>query len=345
MNDDSPGEQYRPSSVILVVNPMPRLYIESLASTLLERGNVRVLTFYRSPLFDDALRERLTALGAELTQFTFVGLFDEFVQLRKAAALLKAWLRRPRTTVFHCQPNHFLTNYATFGLSARQKVSVNLMPDGVANFYETNTAPYERAMRIKQLIAPLAGLSFTPYSGDYLALATGGYGEYWYFGDPGLMDSHLRVREFPAPARPASAQAHIDTRTLFLGQPTSGTDLFDDTYHELLSRIIKRYPGAVYKPHPAERFDDARRSFLTSLGFAILETDLPAEWIAADFTRVIGVVSSVLFNVRLLGWSDNVLCIPDTTLLMRLTGRNEAEIATILDGAYRLGINPVPMWR
>lgn len=338
--NDAPSHARRSSSIIIAVNPMPRLYIESLASTLLEHGSVKVLTFYRSTLFDAALVERLTRLGAELIQFTFTGRIDEFVKLRKAASLLRGWLKEPDVEVFHCQPNHFLTNYVTFGRPSRQGIRVNLIPDGVANFYETKTAPYERSMRAKKLIAPLAGLTFTPYSGDYLALDAGGYGKYWYFGNPGLMAARMTVQEFPAPTR---SPEQIDARTLILGQPSSGTEDFEARYQELLTRIAALYPGAVYKPHPAERLDDSRSALLSLLGFSVVDTDLPAERLAATFSRVVGVASSVLFNVRLLGWNEDVVCVSDIALLMTLTARNETEISTILDSAHRLGIKSLDL--
>lgn len=326
------------TAIIVAVNPMPRIYIRTLVESLqVTHEQIKILTFYRTTLFDRALENDLVLAGAAVHQYAFDGRVDEFRQLRRATKLLKSWQVGEGTDVFHCQPNHFLTNYLTFGLPIRRGASVHLIPDGVANFYDTGTAPYEKAMQRKKLIAPLIGLSFHPYQGNYLALGTANYESYWYFGEPGIMATHLPLHEFPAPAPPSNLDA--PRGALFLGHPGSGAPEFDDQYDAVLRAAARLVEAPVYKPHPAETIDGTRRARLHMLGYSIIETDAPAEVLAARYETVMGVASSVLFNVRMLGWCDRVLCLEDPLALSLLLGRNEREVEQILSAARSAGIH------
>ena len=326
----------RRTAVIVAVNPMPRLYIEGLARQLGVSHDVKVLTFYRSNLFDVALAARLVAAGVELHQFQYRGRLDEFLQLRRSGTLLRQWISSGDVDAFHCQPNHFLTNFLSFRCALDSRVGVHLIPDGVANFYLTKTGPYRRSMRAKALIGPLVGLPFRPYDGNYLALGLAPYDSYWYFSNSGTMSHYLPVVEFPAPERPACDDRL--SNVLFLGQPPSGHPEFGALYQSILNRVLLRSANAHYKPHPAEHLDAKRRESLESSGFTILETDQPAETLASCYEAVAGIASSVLFNVRLLGWNDVAYYVDDPAQLEILLGRCREEIAEIVSAAAAVGL-------
>ena len=323
-------------AVIVLVNAMPRLYIESLVSQLANSHDVKILTFYRSTLFDAVLSARLIAASVELHQYHFRGRFGEFIKLRRAGKLLRQWMSSPDVDAFHCQPNHFLTNYLTFRCIRKPGIRVHLIPDGVANFYLTKTAPYERSMRVKSLVGPLLGLPFRSYRGNYLALGCASYSSYWYFSNAGMMARHLPLVEFPAPDRPANNRRAA--ALLFLGQPTSGQPEFDSAYQSVLERVLMRSSRAYYKPHPAERMSSSRRKSLEDAGFTIVDTKESAENLASGYEVIAGIASSVLFNVRLLGWNDTVLGVDSPTQLEVLLGRERGEISEITSAAAAVGI-------
>lgn len=231
-----------------------------------------------------------------------------------------------------------MTNYPTFARA--DDTIVNLLPDGVANFYLTDARPYERSMWIKAALGPLLGLPFRPYRGTYLALETASYHSYWYFRNPGIMGNYLPLREFQSPAPPAS-RATLDG-VLFLGQPDSGDPGFADAYDRVLRQVADRWDDVYYKPHPAEGADVASlREKEAVFGFKSLKTERAAELVAADYMAVVGVASSVLFNVSMLGWNSSIFAVQDKSLLPVLLGRTLREIEEIIDAETEAHIQPI----
>lgn len=334
-------------AVIIAVNPMPRLYIESLVRELVDSHEVKVLSFYRTPLLSPALISACERHGADVVQVTFRGRVDYLRQARAAGRALRGWFRTaPRVDVFHCQPNHLMTNYPTFAAKRRWpgKIHVHLIPDGLANFYLTSTGPYERSMRVKAVLGKALGLSFTPYRQNYLALGVAHYEDYWYVGNPGLMGEYLPLREFQLQAQRAVAP-HVDrqARSLFVGQPPSRHPEFKSTYRSVIASAMSLSPdGLDYKPHPSAGHDEGHLAWLRSVGVRVIhDDDMPAELLAQAYGALMGVASSVTFNVRMLGWSGRVFAVTDLDQLRILTQRSDAELAQIVRAAQFLGINPL----
>lgn len=331
-------------AIIIAVNPMPRLYLTSLIEELRPTHDVQVLTFYRTKLLNTDAVESARSLGANVRQFSFKNYVDQFFQLHKAGHALRGWIKKgDQVDIFICQPDHFLTNYPTFYVAPRDpdRVSIHLIPDGTANFYETSIDPYVSAMKKKRLVGVLLGLPFSPYRDTYLALRTGNYADYWYMTDPGLMGKFMPVRRFPAPPPPANQQ-RTDSDWLFLGQPPLTRD-HRSVYLPVLRQLVSRSKGTVhYKAHPAETLAADWRKDLEDIGLHVLEsTDTSAEELSMRYAHVACISSSAAFNLRMLGWHESLHSVQDVDLLRSLTGRSEAEIDQVVALSKRIGLIPL----
>lgn len=332
------------TAIIIAVNPMPRLYVADLVRELVATHEVKVLTFYRSTLFDPAVVGQCTSLGAEVRQFAFDGRLDELRQMRSAGRLLRQWMRAKEVDVFHCQPNHLLTNYPTFVGRDRSngRVHTHLLPDGLANFYTPLTAPYERQMKQKAVIGRALGIPFRPYRGTYLAAESGAYDDYWFVGNPGVMSKWMATRRFDVPPPPLLEEVRADT-WLFIGQPSSGED-FEAAYAQVLESALQVSGGRIhYKLHPAESGDRVWTDRLTELGFVVRDDTVPAERLALSYGHVVSIASSVVMNLRMLGWLDSTYSVMDVDLLETLTLRSRAELVDVVEAAQGLGVRPLPI--
>lgn len=330
----------RNRAIVIAVNPMPRLYVEALIKELAPTHEVKVLTFYRSPLLSAKLVAKCQQLGAEVNQFSFTTRLTQFTELRRAGRLLRTWLQEDSVDVFHCQPNHLLTNYPTFhsDTGTLGRIRVHLIPDGTANFYHTSAASYRKTMAAKRLVGPMLRLPFHPYRDSYLGLSSAPYTDYWYIRDPGIMRDYMPVREFSGPpARSGTTRAEADW--LFVGQPSTGSAFYDD-YESLLRSVAARCTGRLhYKLHPAESDTTQWRTRLASLGYAVIaDSSASAEEIAQSYGHVAAVASSTLFNLRLMGWHDEVYAVMDVNRLSALTGRSVRELQEVVSAARRMGI-------
>jgi hypothetical protein len=310
------------SHIIVIVNPLPAVYLESLVRFLRERqeGRIRILVVYRRVILSSQLMARLQLLGVEVVQLCFTGRRSHFFALRHGAGLLKEWVHEAeRVSFYHCQPNHLLTNFVTFATD-RATHECHLIPDGMANHYFVATGPHEAAMRRKRLVAPLVGLTFHPFSSSYLALDEAHYDSFLYFGTPGVMPQFMQCHEFPAPHAPKVQ--HRRPEWLFLGQPTP--EKSKSSYVAYLHRALELSAGRlVYKPHPAESLSSL--SWLDELDVRQLTSYEAAEDLSLEYAAVAGIASSAMLNVRILGWAQNVYGVLDPRELSQLIGRSLVE--------------------
>jgi hypothetical protein len=334
----------RNRAIIIIVNGMPRLYVDELIKELHSTHDVHLLTFYQqTELLDDRLVATCVNLGAQVRQFKFRSKVEELAQIILAGRVLRKWIGEAQSVdIFHCQPNHLLTNYPTF--RARQenpdRVRIHLIPDGLANFYLTRSTPYEGTMRQKRIIGRAVGLPFHPYKGSYLALEEADYEDYWHIGNPGIMPHYLPTHRFNVglgQARP-TRRHH---KWIFFGQPSQGRQ-FVSEYEKVLDRVASLSTGGVvYKPHPAEELHGQLKAALTRLDIEVLETSEPAERIALGYEAAAGVASSVLFNLAMMATEMPIYMVKDQTKLGRLTVRAPSELEQILVAADKLGIHDI----
>lgn len=330
--------------MVVATHAATRLYVEGLVAELrTEFDSVEVLTFFNGPLLNDRSIHALTSRGSTVTQYSPRTHPARLRDFRSAFRHMKARMLAADTTdVFMANPNEALTNWLAFFPESRERyrATLHLIPDGAANFYRTSVTEYDKRSLLYRLGCRLAGVPFHANDRTVLALDTVPYRDYWYCGSPGIMADFLPVRRF-AVTRPAPVREKDAERWLFLGQPRMG-DSFDQAYRAILSTVLECAEGRVdYKPHPHEDLGAERVRRLTDAGFTLQLGDASGERLSLSYGAVAGVLSSVLFNVRMLGWQDHAWGVLDHDLLNQVTGRPLAEVTQLAQAARKAGISPL----
>lgn len=330
--------------MVVATHAATRLYIEGLTAELCaEFDTVEVLTFFNGPLLNDRSIDALNRLGAAVTQYSPRTHPARLRDFRSAFRHMRARLLAADTTdVFIANPNEALTNWLAFFPESREKyrVTLHLIPDGAANFYRTSVTEYDKRSPLYRFGCRLAGVPFHANDQTVLALDSVPYRDYWYCGSPGIMADYLPVRKFVV-ACPPPVREKDSERWLFLGQPRMG-DSFDQAYRAILSTVLSCAEGKVdYKPHPHEDLGAERVRMLTDAGFKLQLGDASGERLSLSYGAVAGVLSSVLFNVRMLGWQDQAWGVLDHDLLTQVTGRPLAEVTQLALAARQAGISPL----
>lgn len=324
--------------VVILVNPMPRLYVADLVRYLTSRSTVSVITFYRSRLLGESIVRQCIEAGADVRQYSFSNSASYVAQLVRASREIRQLVEGHAADVFICQPNHLLTNFASFHLAEQYGCRVHLIPDGLANFYQVGLAPYRAKMIAKGALGALISAPYRVYCSNYLGLGDVCYADYWYAGDAGIMGDYLPLKKFEVD-RPLEVHAVEPAEVLFLGQHGAGRQ-FERAYRAVLQEVAEAWPGGVhYKPHPAEAGSGSWRRSIEGVGIEWLDCgDVAAEALALSYPAVAGVASSVLFNLRVFGWHSRVHGVIDADRLAVLLGRSRSETATIAAVSRSIGI-------
>lgn len=332
-------------AVVVATSAMARLYIADLVAELSRRAHeVRVLSYFPGGLFDSAAVVAMTERGAEVRQYDPATNLERLRDRRAAHHLLRKWLQAGPTDLFHVHPNQFLTNWISFDRKRRAALGVrlNLMPDGLANYYVAKMNSYDRPTTNARLSNAMLGIPYHPNTGTVLGLESLDYRSYWYVGSPGVMGDFMPTHAFDVAKPPLAEPLRPDT-WLFLGQPSAG-EQFDHVYRRLLAAVVDKSNGKVhYKPHPFEKLTDDVVTTLEQMGFVLVHSDLPAEQLGLSYGFVSGVLSSALVNLRVLGWHDAVYGVLDADVLAELSARTLEEAMQISSAAARLGIHPIPL--
>lgn len=331
-------------AVVIGTHAVTRLYIEGLVEAISrEYQEVHVVTFFNGPLLDHHSVASLAALGASVRQF---GPRQHATRLRdfgRAHRFLRRLLgSRDQSDVFFANPNEALTNWLAFDPSARERfrVRLHLIPEGASNFYRASMSEYDHSSLLYRAGCWAAGVPFRANRGLVVGADSVPYRDYWYCGSPGVMGDYMPVREFEV-ARPTPLERLDPGRWLFFGQPRMSAE-FDVAYDSVLQSVIHASDGqADYKPHPHERLSADRTAALTDLGFRVRLGDASGERMALSYSAVAGVLSTVLFNLRVLGWHDRTFGVLDISALTQLSGRPASELEQLAQAAACAGILPL----
>ena len=125
---------------------------------------------------------------------------------RASHRLVRSWLEACPSDLFHVHPNQFLTNWISFDSARREALGVrlNLMPDGLANYYVARINDYDRPNAKARVSNALLGIPYHANNGTVLGLETLAYEAFWYVGSPGLMGEYMQTRRFQVPMPPSA---------------------------------------------------------------------------------------------------------------------------------------------
>ena len=332
-------------TVLVAATSMSRLYMVDLVRELAtESRDITVISYFRSPLFDNPAIAAMQEFGARVHQYAPRTHLQHLKARHDAYRRVRTTLQDGPTDLFHVHPTNFLTNWISFDTAQRTALDVhfNLIPDGLVNYYLARVAAQDRPDLVRRVGTALAGVRYYPNEGTILGLESVPYENYWYVGTPGIMGDYMPTRKFDV-TRPEPIEPMRPDSLLFLGQ-TRPDHASEVAYRKLLHDVARLGATQVhYKPHPMETPSAEFTAFLRSLRFEVRLATAPAEQLGMSYTSVAGVLSSALVNLTSLGWHDSVYGVTDAVALADLTGRGLDEARQMSDAATRLGIASIAL--
>lgn len=299
--------------LIIIINPLPKLYIESLIAEVSQKDEeVYIFTFYGKKIITNDLKKKLKAnnkgLKIKFFDYLYKNSLMRYLYLWKCTNKIRN-IACKSSTYYIVHPNHIITNYILFSLAPKYSSKVNLIPDGLANYYPVNIRPYKKNMFLKTLVSCSLLLRYKNYSGDYLGLDTDLYHKHFYIN----------------PYRPISSKSskkiglEISSQNKIQSKPRSlliiGFDFkqkeliknYVEIYSKFLDNFKTFYENIDYKPHPAEVVNIELLQFLKLRKIKIINSNEIIEDIVNNYSSAVGMYSSSLINARIINKNINLI--------------------------------------
>lgn len=295
--------------LILIINPMVVLYLEDLLTTLDNQCNSTqdfyIIEFYtRKLLSDDKTINIKSKYNGRIHVSSFV-YNSSFVKYLAYLYLVIIFIRKfvnnfEEINFYIAHPNHILTNYIFFELSKLSHISVNQIPDGIANYYNVNTDAYESRMFQKKILAFALGLKYYRYKGLYLGTDLNVFSKYYYYGISYANVNLLHQQSICSVAlKKTNESAEF---ALLIGQDVSldNSIVYFNIVEQIVICLSKRYGKVHYKPHPSEKLSLEQMARLTKHSCDVVNFDGIVEEIMYKYKVCVGFFSSSLFNGKIM---------------------------------------------
>ena len=301
--------------LIIIINPLPKLYIESLIKKVaINKDDVYIFTFYKKVLISTDFKEHIKninkGVNIKFYDYIYQNLLIRYLFLLKC--ILKINTISDKSSVYYIvHPNHIITNYILFTLAPKYSSEVNLIPDGIANYYSVDIKPYKKNMFFKSLVSRLALIRYKNYTGDYIGLEEDLYEKHFYI-NPYIPVSSKSSKKIPLQIPFYENKDIVNNSLLILGFDFKPKELAKE-YIKVYKKFLDKREGVFkiihYKPHPSENISKELFIFLNSFNIKIIENDAIAEDIMHKYSSVIGIFSSSLVNARIMSNRINLICL------------------------------------
>jgi len=333
--------------VVIIVNPMVVFYLENLLDLVVEKNHkVVIIEFYKNSIINETITNKLKDNYSDrfhFFKFEHKGnLFKYIFLLYRAFKVLVNIVSLESTKYYIAQPNHILTNYVYFELSNRNFTSVNLIPDGVANYYEVPVSSYLKLMYFKKVLSMFLGYSYKIYKDDYFGVSEGFYSKYYYIAlkYSGIPYHFQQIELKPTKCRSNPNPSRFG-KVILLGFDVSKKN--EDKYMSVLDKTFNNIKNTekiiYYRPHPRENVTKELISVLKKNNIFITSRSGVAEDFIGEFEKCYGFYSSVLINTRYrYGDTVEVCCVDGDFILDFMPFMNLKERLKLQEIMKSLGI-------
>ncbi len=294
--------------IVIIVNPMVVFYIKQLLLQILQPNEkIIVIEFYRKKLLSEKIIGELKSTFPNSFEFLRYNYQDNYFKyifyLAKAINKLN-FFGHQHVHFYLAHPNHILTNYIYFTLSKRPLCKVNLIPDGIANFYRASTKSFIIGMVLKKILALFLLVNYRIYLCDYLGIEKRIYSQYFFLGHPNysseinLCQSEIKLHKFNKRLSSVNQE-----KIILLGQgvPKKKRIIYLDALKKVLNFIRSKYRfEIVYRPHPSESLSNELISYFYENNIRIDNSDGIAEDIISSYKICCGFFSSAQINCLLM---------------------------------------------
>lgn len=289
-------------AVIVVVSPMAAFYLEKLVSQYcggFER--VYVLEIYEKKLILDS--DFFT-----LIRFNYQNKFDRLLAFYRAVKYINKIVARHLSFAFFiAHPMHLVTNYVA-RLCRRKNFELNMIPDGVVNYYHCPVSRFKKSIYIKRCFSPFLAMGFFDLRDDCLGFDVFSYATVFSLARKNLIVGDCKVVKLIKFDDVSSEKR--SSSGLVIGQRFDGISsmVIFDIIRSMVSCLRERGASEVYyKPHPSEVIDELFVVFLNSLDVKLCGDKETAEFLVDKYMFFGSVASSALANIKII--SPSSVCV------------------------------------
>ena len=325
-------------NVILVFNPLTKIYIKQLISKIDNKEEILIIEFYKKKIIDDIEGIKIIRLQCENSYKYLINLYKYKTIINKLDRIYN------KIKFYFAHPNHIISNYVFF--RNNNNYEYNLIPDGILNYYNITTNKLHSKMNKKRKISRMLGLDYTIYEGHLTGYEFNKYKNIYclhkedlitYITSDNLIKLNINLNS-----------QHKSENILILGQTHNNSK----KYLKLLENCIIFYLNKIhfkescekgnvyYKPHPNEFLDENIKELLNKFNIKIYLENTPAELLISKFNTFIGFTSSVLMNLRIIyGNQYNIYSYIDYKYITDLHSISKENLDEIVAVFINKGIN------
>lgn len=288
-------------AVIIVVSPMAAFYIENLVSQYCGRfDNVYVVEVYWKEIVRDSN-------SFKLFRFVHGNGISKLASVRSAVKCIDTLVASHGGGAFFiAHPMHLVTNYVA-RFCKKNNMELNLVPDGIINYYPCSVNQFRSAIFIKRFLSPLLLLGFFDLHNDCLGFDAFSYKAIFSLTKKNLIVGDCKVVnviDFIESEDGVSRNAG-----LIIGQPLNLPffKLRDAIFKMVCCLRSRGVSDISYKPHPSERVDDLLFGYLKELEVRLCEGGQTAEFLVGEYMYFCSLASSALANIKII--SPSSVCI------------------------------------
>lgn len=280
--------------IFISIHPMSNLYINEIIKKE-KITNYLVLEIYKQKIISNI---------DNIVRFHYKNIFQYIKQLYNAKKLIDSNIKTYTHVNFYVpHPMHIITNYIVFSIKNN---TVNLIPDGILNYYDYPSYKYKKQMLIKKVFAFLIRINYKLFDGHFTAYDVINYEKIYTIYKIGMITTGENIVEIAL----KSKKQNNSSSCLILGSPVDQKKIsiyLTIVKHEIAILSNKKMT-IFYKYHPAEKKNNKLELLLSKNNISTLDSKEPIESFCDDFSIVISPASSALINLKLI-YHSQIDCI------------------------------------
>lgn len=311
--------------IFISIHPMSNLYINEIIRKE-KLTNYLVLEIYKQKIISNM---------DNIVRFHYQNIFQYFKQLNNARKLIDSNIKKyPNVSFYIPHPMHIITNYIVFSIKNR---SINLIPDGILNYYDYPSYKYRKQMLCKKAFAFLLRINYKLFNGHFTAYDVVNYEKIYTIYKKGMITIGENIVEIKL----KSKKQNNSLFCLILGSPIDQKKI--STYLSIVKEEIailsNKKMTIFYKYHPSEKENNKLKLLLSENNISILNSKEPIESLCDDFAIIIAPASSSLINLKLI-YHSQIDCISymPSKKINQLFNINEDVQKNLRDVFKRIGV-------
>lgn len=282
--------------VFICINPIVNIYIDGILEKIdCINEKVLIIEFYPTQI----MSKKSSRNNCSFLRYNYSNKWEYFLFLIRYKSKVDSIIKKYQKKIFYfSHPLHLTTNFIFF--SKIHNLSLNLIPDGIASYYNAQTDRFYKKMILKKIIGLFTGIPYTIYYNHITNYEQKSYKKIYYLNKNKIVTSGKDMEKIELPELPEVIK---DTRkVIILGTTFIDENSFRNYIENILRIIAINEPEGIevyYKNHPSDFQSIKLKKYLKDRKVQTLITNSQAELMAHKYKSIYSTISSALYNVKL----------------------------------------------